>query len=128
MDFEAFTQTRLTNNSDPLPARARKIRRIIRDINNCCKKAGKPRPFPAGEISRARTLRTIGGPPAIGYDRRPIFTNADVTIGILENQVRKAAPAQSGWGTDVIPRYPRMYKDTNGKWCYSYDKEEKGIG
>ena len=50
---------------------------------------------------RVHSLRTIGGPAVLGYNRRPEFHSRQ-TSSILENQLAKIPPACSGWGKSFV--------------------------
>ena len=110
IDFEAFSQLRLKEEETPISKRATEMRRLVRKLNGCCAKIGKPPAFPATEENKVYSLRPIGGPAVPGYDRRPwSFTRPEITIDILENQLKSKKKVTSGWGT-AVPKYTGLLK------------------
>jgi hypothetical protein len=105
IDFEATTETRLCRDKEAsITDRARKFRAKIQKLNKICKKINVPSVISGQDKSRVHSLRSVGGPAVIGYERRPKF-RSHATRKVLEEQIIKAIPRTRAWGKDICPEY-----------------------
>ena len=79
------------------------MKKLITRVNARARRNGFRHPFVGQSESRVHSLRSIGAPAVIGFSRRPKLH--PWTIRILEEQVAKAKPQQSGWANEIIPEY-----------------------
>ena len=124
LDFEAcLKQSKLSSplryrkskgGSTSIRQRARIMKRYLDKINELCRRNRIPRIIPAEECSRVHSLRTIGGPPVFGYNKRPMFASPQ-TSRILEDELSRQPQASTGWGDNFFPKYQSTSARDNRK-------------
>lgn len=108
IDYEADTGHRLCQDKGAtITERARKFRARVRKLNKTCQDIGKEKIIPGDDQKKVHTLRSVGGPPSLGYACRPKFKRMATTRMVLETQITKAIPRLSAWGTDICPDYSK---------------------
>ena len=111
IDFEASTRILLESKKRARPSireRALILKKHLANLNKTCAEKKLSMVIPADVEQRVHSLRTIGGPVVLGYNKRPEFLSGLTTI--LEEQLAKIPHASHGWGNSFIPVYPPLYQ------------------
>eukprot|EP01059_Diplonema_ambulator_P032784 TRINITY_DN65_c0_g1_i5.p1 TRINITY_DN65_c0_g1~~TRINITY_DN65_c0_g1_i5.p1 ORF type:complete len:293 (+),score=28.89 TRINITY_DN65_c0_g1_i5:959-1837(+) len=112
VDFETHTGHFLVDADATVKARANKLWRVLKSVNDRCTRLHLPKAIPAKHVRRVHSLRSVGGPAAIGIRKRLRF-KATKTKTVLEQQLSKGNPRPSKWG-DTIPAYEQRGQPSIG--------------
>eukprot|EP01059_Diplonema_ambulator_P030261 TRINITY_DN509_c0_g1_i7.p2 TRINITY_DN509_c0_g1~~TRINITY_DN509_c0_g1_i7.p2 ORF type:complete len:231 (+),score=43.23 TRINITY_DN509_c0_g1_i7:239-931(+) len=112
VDFEAYTGQRLLDDKAPVKQRANKLWRVLKSLNTRCERLRIPKVLPAKHEKYTHTLRSVGGPAAIGVRKRLRF-RAALTKTVMEQQLSKGNPRPSKWG-DTVPTYEQRAQPSVG--------------
>ena len=83
--------------------RARALQLLITKTNRKAALQQLQQPFVGLSVARVHSLRSIGAPTLIGYNRRPKLH--PWTVRILEQQIARAKPNHIGWANEIVPDY-----------------------
>eukprot|EP01059_Diplonema_ambulator_P000003 TRINITY_DN0_c0_g1_i4.p1 TRINITY_DN0_c0_g1~~TRINITY_DN0_c0_g1_i4.p1 ORF type:complete len:1528 (+),score=304.66 TRINITY_DN0_c0_g1_i4:2257-6840(+) len=111
IDLEASYKRPLLGLTTPWRERAGTFRRLLNNYCRACKKYKLPNPLPCNPVKRVHSLRTIGGPTVIGYDRRPFLIASTLTSYALDTLVASEDPRH--WGKRPTVPFPPPRSETN---------------
>eukprot|EP01059_Diplonema_ambulator_P016454 TRINITY_DN27_c0_g1_i7.p1 TRINITY_DN27_c0_g1~~TRINITY_DN27_c0_g1_i7.p1 ORF type:complete len:1597 (+),score=259.00 TRINITY_DN27_c0_g1_i7:2453-7243(+) len=113
VDMEATCGKPLVGRTTPWKERAGAIRTLLRSYTRTCEKHGFGNPLPCKPVKIVHSLRTVGGPTVIGYDRRPIFHAKTITHPVLDTLLPKEDPRKKYWGKSPTEAFPPLVRTSS---------------